>query len=143
MPPENHYTISFIIHDKLLFFIAFVYKFSWKLSFKIFTNIKRLFIKRDKQEHRMRYQRSSVGAIILLKIKLKRGITPKLQLSELCPLSCHCILSWWASIPSLVLTLSNFWVMGYIKVFARRRRWQWPRRSSDHNSSTFSSKQTS
>ena len=40
-----------------------------------------------------------------------------------------------------VETFNTFWVMGYIKVFARRRRWQ--RRSSDHNSSTFSSEQTS
>ena len=38
-------------------------------------------------------------------------------------------------------TLNTFWVMGYINVFVRRgqrRRW-----SSDHNSSTFSFKQTS
>ena len=44
------------------------------------------------------------GAIILLKnLSSNRGITPKLLLSELCPLSCHCTMSWWASIPSLVL----------------------------------------
>ena len=37
-------------------------------------------------------------------------------------------------------TFNTFWVMGYIKVFAWQQQW---RRSSYHNSLTFSSKQTS
>ena len=37
-------------------------------------------------------------------------------------------------------TLSTFIVIGYIKVLAQKQRRQW--QSSDHNSSTFSSKQT-
>ena len=52
--------------------------------------------------------------------KLTRGITPHLQLSELCPLSCHCILSRWTSVQFSVDILSTLWVMGYIKVFARQ-----------------------
>ena len=31
---------------------------------------------------------------------LAHCITPKLQLSELCPLSCNCTLSWWANTPA-------------------------------------------
>ena len=54
---------------------------------------------------------------------------------------CNWILSWWVSIPSLVLIC----LIGYIKVFVGRWQswwwlWWW---SNDHNSLTFSSKQTS
>ena len=34
------------------------------------------------------------GPSFYLKFLVKRGVTPKLKLSELCPLSCNCILSW-------------------------------------------------
>ena len=51
----------------------------------------------------------------------------------------QCSLSWWASIPSGVDTFNTFCLMGYIKVFAQ---WQQQLQTSDHNSFTFSSKQT-
>ena len=81
----------------------------------------------------MRYQRSSVGTIILLKnLSKKGGITPKnsFQSYARCHDDKHSKFG--------VDTLSTFCVMSYIKGFARRRQ-----RSSDHNSLTFSSKQTS
>ena len=73
---------------------------------------------------------------------LIRGITPKIYVSELCPLSYNCTLSEWASILSLVLIpfiLFEKWAT--LKVFAQRRRRQQQQQSSNHNISTFSSKQ--
>ena len=66
------------------------------------------------------------GLTLCLKFKLKRGIAPKLSLSELCPLSCNCM----ASISSLelislmilvwVLKPLTLWVMGLkLEVFAQ------------------------
>ena len=57
-------------------------------------------------------------AIILLeKDRLKRGITPKIYLSELCPLSFKCTSSWWVTITSLfsVDTFHTFWVCAKLK----------------------------
>ena len=79
----------------------------------------------------------SGGGIILLRIfSYKCGITQKtinVRVVHLVMMSKYSKFD--------VDNFNNFWVMGYIKVFARRR--QQRRLTSDHNSSTFSSKQTS
>ena len=57
--------------------------------------IQNIYIKTLKQEHPMRYIVPTLvcqGPSFYLKIWIKRGITPKLQLSKLCPLSCNCTL---------------------------------------------------
>ena len=77
------------------------------------------------------------GAIILLKIYVKKGHNSKTTALRVMPLVLQLHLVMMSKYSKFgVDTLSTFWVMGYIKVFARRRLWQRRQRSSDHNIET-------
>ena len=83
-----------------------------------------------KQEHRMWYKRSSVRGH---NSKNSKNIAFRVM-----PLVLQLYLVMVSKYSKFgVDTFNNFCVMGYIKVFARQGR-----RSSDHNGSTFSSKET-
>ena len=103
------------------------------------------------QKHCMLYQHSSVTTGAIIRYLVKKGNNSRniakfvlyLQLVMMSKYSKFCVDTFYTFWVMGHDTFYTFWVMGHIKAFARWQQWWWQRRSSDHTSSTFSSKQTS